>query len=530
MNNQKIIRYFIIFLVYLLVISIVNFYANAFSSELGATSDEPAHYLTVLMFIKYFGSSFPANPLHFFQDFYLHYPKIGLGNWPPAFYLGASLYGLVFGASIAKMMFLQCLIAAGILHCTFYLLSKVTNLFLALILPILLLLVFEWQKQMATFMLDHLIELEVTLVIILLLNFIKGQSAFSTFLLSLVVTVGSLTKGNFLFVYLWIPLVLVRYISFKDLRKQNLVSCFLPPVIFTFLWYHYTKEYRSLGWSVEEDITKYAIYSLKNIFLFITDQLSVSLVVLIFLLALLNYLPVLKRTQVDLQEVNKDKEVILYIVLMGIFSYIAFHLFIPTGTVIRHYVVLIPMLLLVLVIGFESLDIRRKSITSILIFTAFFTGVYSSNNFDFYIKRIQGSQSVVQYLEKESIIDDKILIASDPFGQGGMIVEFANISLGNNRSLIRSDKLLSNVNWSGSSYNAKYENLSELESMLIDNEINWVIVDKTVDVQFPEKHHFDLINLLPNNPNYKLEKVFPYHNRYKFDPEGLELYKIASND
>jgi len=49
-------------------------------------ADEPAHFLNVYVIAEYLRSSFGSDPMAFAAEFYLHYPKISFGHWPPAYY------------------------------------------------------------------------------------------------------------------------------------------------------------------------------------------------------------------------------------------------------------------------------------------------------------------------------------------------------------------------------------------------------------------------------------------------------------
>ena len=71
---------------------------EAHLSEFGAHPDEAAHYVTglfvrdsLVMTGKYVAGGFQGSPVkvgkEFADTYYAHYPKIGLGVWPPFFYL-----------------------------------------------------------------------------------------------------------------------------------------------------------------------------------------------------------------------------------------------------------------------------------------------------------------------------------------------------------------------------------------------------------------------------------------------------------
>ncbi len=93
--------------------------AGAQWSEFGAHPDEAAHYVTGLMVRDYFAAGCPGSPMKFADDYYAHYPKIGLGVWPPLFYVVQSVWTLPFGVSRTSVLLLMCVLAA-IVACQIY--------------------------------------------------------------------------------------------------------------------------------------------------------------------------------------------------------------------------------------------------------------------------------------------------------------------------------------------------------------------------------------------------------------------------
>jgi hypothetical protein len=86
--------------------------AQAYHAEFGDYHDEPAHYVTGLMVRDYVASMARVAPMAWAQDYYLHYPKVAFGHWPPAFYVVQAAWTLPFGASRASVMLLLALLAA----------------------------------------------------------------------------------------------------------------------------------------------------------------------------------------------------------------------------------------------------------------------------------------------------------------------------------------------------------------------------------------------------------------------------------
>src|SRR2546421_5009582 len=92
---------------------------GVFRSELTRESDEPAHYVTALMVRDYMAQGMPAKPLAFAKNYYLHYPKVAFGHWPPVFYLFQASWMVIFGVSRTSVLCLMLAITA-LLGATLY--------------------------------------------------------------------------------------------------------------------------------------------------------------------------------------------------------------------------------------------------------------------------------------------------------------------------------------------------------------------------------------------------------------------------
>ena len=77
------------------LVVVLHLASGSRQSELGAHPDEAAHFVTGLMVRDYLASGFHESPLRYADEYYRHYPKIGLGVWPPFFYLVQAAWTLV---------------------------------------------------------------------------------------------------------------------------------------------------------------------------------------------------------------------------------------------------------------------------------------------------------------------------------------------------------------------------------------------------------------------------------------------------
>lgn len=80
---------------------------GAFTAEFTAHPDEPAHFVSGLMVYDYLSSLPKGNPMDWAGNYYLHYPKVAIGQWPPGYHVMEALWWLVWGPSRATAMWLQ---------------------------------------------------------------------------------------------------------------------------------------------------------------------------------------------------------------------------------------------------------------------------------------------------------------------------------------------------------------------------------------------------------------------------------------
>ncbi len=81
---------------------------GAYQTGLSAgASDEPAHYVSGVMVYDYLREAAPANPLRYAERYYLHYPAVAIGHWPPLLYVLQALWYFLFGSSLGAALALN---------------------------------------------------------------------------------------------------------------------------------------------------------------------------------------------------------------------------------------------------------------------------------------------------------------------------------------------------------------------------------------------------------------------------------------
>jgi hypothetical protein len=98
-----------------LALALLQSAGGAWDAEFDGYPDESSHFVTGRMIWEYL-TTFPReNPISWAGQFYLHYPKVGLGHWPPGYHIAEALWSLVFGSSRISAMGLQWFVGVAAL-------------------------------------------------------------------------------------------------------------------------------------------------------------------------------------------------------------------------------------------------------------------------------------------------------------------------------------------------------------------------------------------------------------------------------
>ncbi|HEY1755667.1 MAG TPA: glycosyltransferase family 39 protein [Bryobacteraceae bacterium] len=78
-----------------------------------AEADPPAHFTTGVMLHDFVRFGNFIRPLPFAECFYVQYPKVALGHWPPVFYILEALWFFIFGTTTSAARWLCACIAGS---------------------------------------------------------------------------------------------------------------------------------------------------------------------------------------------------------------------------------------------------------------------------------------------------------------------------------------------------------------------------------------------------------------------------------
>src|SRR5262249_1703157 len=122
--RKFLLELFAIYCLALAVIIALQWRNAAFESEFTTISDESAHYVTGLMLRDYIAEGLPQPPMAYATHYYERYPRIGLGQWPPLFYVLQAFWTIAFGVSRVSIVILMAAISASLLTTTYAVCSR----------------------------------------------------------------------------------------------------------------------------------------------------------------------------------------------------------------------------------------------------------------------------------------------------------------------------------------------------------------------------------------------------------------------
>jgi hypothetical protein len=103
-----------------ILVLVLQTVSGAYVSDFSSDEDEPAHVVSSLAVRDYLASGFPHNPLAFGERYYVHYPKVAIGHWPPLFYTVEAAWMLAFGRSRVALEAAVGMFAAALLLSVFF--------------------------------------------------------------------------------------------------------------------------------------------------------------------------------------------------------------------------------------------------------------------------------------------------------------------------------------------------------------------------------------------------------------------------
>lgn len=504
----------------------LSFQAGAFQSELGMESDEAAHFVTSLMVRDYVAQGLPGPVIPYAENYYIHYPKVAIGHWPPVFYLLAAGWMLVFPASNHSLIVFMALLGATLATTLFRVTADRFGTAAGMAAGILFLATPLTQAYTSGLMLDLPVALFSFWAMLAWVCYLKSGYTRDALLFAALASCSILTKGTGL-ALAFVPIlsvVLVRQVSFLW-KPRTLLSAAAIAVLCgswdlaTIRLVVPTMQY-SLGWDY---LFKASWFYLKG--LLTAPGLVTSLFALVGIWTKLVRPPA--QTAVDGFWASTAALALGGVLLPAL---------VPAGLEKRFLLTALPPLLLLAVAGVDwtAEELSRFSLTRPawrLLLGTTVVAAFGLGTFAIPPKYAYGFGEVAQdIVSRPELGHTLILCSSDANGEGMLIAEVAERERRPGHIVLRASKLLSHSDWNGHAYRLIYKSPEQILRYLQSIRVGLLVLDLFPGpAEYP--HHTLLQQMVREHP-----EVWQKTDAYPRDPKGaapgarVEVYRAVNFD
>ncbi|MCI0338135.1 MAG: glycosyltransferase family 39 protein [Acidobacteria bacterium] len=526
-NARKFASSLIICLLFFSLIVWLQWLSGAFRNEFGGDPDEASHYVTGLMIGDYMTSLPLSSPMGFAKKYYLHYPKIALGHWPPLFYLVQGIWGKFFSPSRISMLLLMALTTA-LLALTVYRIVRsefgnkagIATGTLTILLPIT-------QKATNLLMADMLFTLLGFWAVLCFGSYLDTEKARYAIGFGVLASLAILTKGNGFFLAIFPLLALVFS---RRLYLLARASFWYPAAIVLLVcgpWYLLTRKMMGeimageLGLSYTREAIRAYTWDLILIL-----GVGLSLVVVIGIFA-------------RIIEPFRERRVEGRWAAAGalLFSFWLFYCIVPSGINSRYVIVAAPSLLMFFVAGIawaaSRLPLGKLTVfQKVYVLTVLAATVFAAETFVLAKRPNYGfAEAARNILSKPELQNSVLLVASDAEGEGMFIAEVAPLEQKPGHIILRSSKVLSQSLWSGDQYQLLYHTPEEVMRYLDEIPVGIVVMgDWLFRSMFEHRDHYNQLNEVLKSYPQNWELLGSYPRRLDEDLGEIRVYRRIGHE
>ncbi len=465
-------------------------------SEFGGHPDEAGHYVTGLFIRdavaalpqfaaeKNPGAKFLAAKI-FAETYYAHYPKVGLGVWPPFFYVVQAAWTLPLSPSRTSLLLLMCALAAAVAVQLFRVLREEFGLWPAVFgagLWISLPLVRSYYGMVMAETLSTLLMFGAVLAFG---DFLDREKRGDALRFGLFSALAILTKGTGLALALAAPLALLFTRRWHLLKRPALWLAVMIVAVLAGPWTWATRNLGKGGW--EEPVPSW--HFTREALPYYVGKFGLSLGILVLLLFCIGV--VLKfRTPPE----NRGRWAAAGALVLAV---IVFQSIAPVGLEARHLLPALPAAMLFVVAGLGALTQSRGPAAAGLAAVL----VLGSALWPFSEKGFVGFAPLAETMLAESGPADVVLVSSDARGEGMFISEVAMREARPGHVIQRASKALATSTWSGRGYAPLYKSDEDLLAFLLSGKIQYVALDDAVPDDKRRAHQDQLKRVIDQNPD-----------------------------
>jgi hypothetical protein len=507
----------------LLILIAMQSRGTPFSAELD-NADAPAHFVSGLMVRDYLAGAPGSAPLQFARDYYAHYPKIAIGNWPPVFYVIEGAWLLVTPAHPGSVRVLVSLLTVVLAWAVFLVLRRDLDFAHAAFGAVLLLAMHPIASYAGTVMLENVVALAIAMAALAWARFMDRPGLRAALLFAAAAAAAVLTKGNALLLALVPPLSIAFSGRWRLLRSRPLLIAALLVVSVAGVWLWFFLGDIVSGWQRVLPTAELLAVAVRAYGLTILNALGIA-----------GVLAALLGVATTVRHFSHADRTVWAVAAALIVAVVLFHVVVPAGAHGRHLISAYPALAMFVAAGAFALTaaLRARGMPPPAATAVVLGGLglaFMIEAARFPVPPVSGYREAVDTVLRHA--DDgaptTALIVADPPGEGSFIVEMAVRDRDRPSHVVwRGGKLLALATWAGRGYRLRAEDDAGALALLDAAAIDYVIIDRTA-ARMP--HHRQLVRIIANEPaRFSLLEEVPIRRRGDAVPGAvLAVYSVTT--
>jgi hypothetical protein len=511
---------------YFLIAIVLQILNGAYKADFSGFPDSPAHHVTSIMVTQYLREGISRSPVVFAEQYYLHYPKVAIGHWPPFYYLCAGIWGLMFGVGHESYLIFMAMLAGLLAAVLRVVVSRELGWWQGAAAGVLLLVLPPVREGSQLMMLDTMIALLSLIAGCTLVRLLEKRTASGAVMFGLVASFAILTKGTGVALTMVPPIVVLLTRRWEVLRRWVF---WLPAVVVVIVagpWTVCTLDSVKDGWKYELGWT-YTWAAGKGFFWFLVDAAGpfLSLVALYGIWLMIGR-PFLRRA---IQPVWA----MLFALLIS--TYI-FQVIVPVSIEQRYLMASFPSLAAFIIAGIADVLGRlgdrgwSRPTQMVVACAVMIVGVAAMRR----PHRVHATEfgKLVEYVMARYANYPKlaILVCSDSTGEGVVISELAaKVPTPGRYIVLRASKQLAKSDWMGGRYRVMFNDEESLKKYLASVPMTLIVVDQSVEAKPFMTHVLQVESTLAGGKGmWRLDSGWNMDEAKS--PTKIDLYAIASED
>jgi hypothetical protein len=459
--------------------------SGSFTHEFGGAPDEAAHFVTGLMIHDYVVSGIGTPPFEFAKEYYIHYPKVAFGIWPPLFHFVEAAWMLLISPAKASVIVMLSIITTMLAYLLFLVVKRAFGYAAGLGAGVLLVTVPLVQESTSLVMVDTLVALFSFLAIIRFGRYLDSGHWKDAALFGMWASAAILSKYNGLALAFVPPLCVVLTRRWKLLFRR---STLLPAVIVCVIcgsWY--LPMWRLIAYAAEPLPSLGTIVPAMKAN---TIALMQAMGVPVLIVAAIGMALVMRRAPIE------KRGTFIAAAAFVIGCWLFHSLTIPEPEP-RYMVSTVAPLILFLTVGIYNLS-RRLNCRPVLL-AAGITAAYAAGSFTVIRTPHLGYAEVASAITRPGQAREIILTVGTPEREGMAVSEIAMRDRRPGHYVLRGSKVLATSTWVGTNYRPLYETAEQVLQGLDKIGASTVILQADAPAGVP--HHRLLSEALQSAPS-----------------------------